>query len=286
MMKVDAEKCIGCGQCIKDCFPKKNIEIIDGKAKINNATCIKCGHCIAICPKNAISTDEYNIEDVKNYNKEEFSVDADNLLNFIKFRRSIRQFKNKEVEKEKIAKIIEAGRFTQTASNMQDVSYIVVKEYLHELKSLTLESLQKIGKDILANLTPETMVIKRYAEDWIKMYEQYQENPNENDRLFFNAPAVIIVTANSNVNGASSSSNFSGFNGALSSSNMELMTNALGLGTFFCGFFIIAAHGNKKIMDLLGVKEDKQIVACMPIGYPNVRYLRTVPRKEAAICWI
>ena len=43
---------------------------------------------------------------------------------------------------------------------------------------------------------------------------------------------------------------------------MELMTNALGLGTFFCGFFIISAHGNKKIMDLLESKEDKQIVAC------------------------
>ena len=30
----------------------------------------------------------------------------DNLLNFIKFRRSIRNFKNKKIEKEKIEKII------------------------------------------------------------------------------------------------------------------------------------------------------------------------------------
>ena len=42
--------------------------------------------------------------------------------------------------------------------------------------------------------------------------------------------AVIIVTANSEVNGA------------LASSNMELMTNALGLGTFFSGFFVRAAQ--------------------------------------------
>lgn len=271
-MNVNTEKCIGCGQCVKDCFPR-DIEIVDGKAKINNLTCIKCGHCIAICPKDAVSTDEYNMEDVKDYNKEEFLVDADNLLNFIKFRRTIRQFKDKEVESEKISKIIEAGRYTQTGSNMQDVSFIVVREGLQELKALTLESLKEIGESLLANLTPQTMMFKRYAEMWIQMYEGFKSNPNENDRLFFNAPSVIIVTANSEVNGA------------LASSNMELMTNTLGLGTFFSGFLVRAAQNNEKIMNFLGVKEGKKIVTCMIVGYPDVKYCRTVPRKEADISW-
>lgn len=271
-MNVDTNKCIGCGLCVKDCFPK-DIEIVDDKAKINNVTCFKCGHCVAVCPKAAISTDDYNMEDVKEYNKEEFAVDADNLLNFIKFRRTTRQFKSKQVEKDKISKIIEAGRFTQTGSNMQDVSYIVVVEGLQELKALTFKSLKKIGENMLANLTPENMIYKRYAEMWIKMYEEYMENPSENDKLFFNAPTVVIVTANSAVNGA------------LASLNMELMTNALGLGTFFSGFFVRAAQGNKEIMDFIGAKEGKQVVTCMVIGYPNVKYMRTVPRKDADICW-
>jgi nitroreductase/Pyruvate/2-oxoacid:ferredoxin oxidoreductase delta subunit len=272
MMNVDTNKCIGCGLCVKDCFPN-DIEIVDGKAKINNIKCFKCGHCVAICPKAAISTDDYNMEDVKDYNKEEFFVDADNLMNFIKFRRTIREFKNQEVEKDKISKIIEAGRFTQTGSNMQDVSYIVVEEKLQELKTLTFECLKRMGENMLANLSPETMMYKRYAELWIKMYEEYKENPKENDKLFFNAPSIIIVTGNSDVNGA------------LASSNMELMTNALGLGTFFSGFFAKAAQDNKEIQDFIGLKEGKKVVTCMVIGYPNVKYLRTVPRKEADICW-
>ncbi|WP_099189581.1 nitroreductase family protein [Tepidibacter mesophilus] len=272
MIKVDSGKCIGCMQCVKDCFPN-DIQMINGKAKVNNITCIKCGHCIAVCPKGAVSTDEYNMKDVKDYNKEEFTVDADNLLNLIKFRRSVRQFTNKEVEEEKITKIIESGRFTQTGINLQDVSYIVVREGLDELKSLTFQTLSNVGKNLLDNLTPETMPFKKYGQMWIKMYEEYKKNPIENDKLFFNAPAVIIVTANSPLNGA------------LASSNMELMTNALGLGTFFSGFFVKAAEENKKIMDLLGVKDGKKIVTCMVIGYPNVKYLRTVPRKKADICW-
>ncbi|MDP4090499.1 MAG: nitroreductase family protein [Bacillota bacterium] len=272
MFKVDNEKCIGCGKCVRDCFPA-DIEIVEGKARIRNITCMKCGHCIAVCPQGAVSTDDYNMEDVKTYNEEEFSVESDNLLNFIKFRRTVRQFNNKEVEVDKLYKIIEAGRFTQTGSNRQDVSYIVVREGLQQLKAMAFESLRTIGKNMLANLTPETMAHKRYAEMWLKMYEAFKADPSRNDRLFFNAPAVIVVTADSEVSGA------------LASSNMELMTNALGLGTLFSGFFVMASGASKEIRDFLGIKEGKRIVTCMVIGYPDVKYSRTVPRKTAEISW-
>lgn len=272
MMIVDKEKCIGCGMCVKDCFPK-DIEVTGGKAKINNVTCFKCGHCIAVCPTNAISMDEYNMDEIIDYDKENFHVDPDNLMNFIKFRRTIRQFKDQEVESEKISKIIEAGRFTETGGNMQDVSYIVLRDNLEELRELTLKSLKNMGEYLLKNLTPETIRYKRYAKMWINMYKEYNENPQSEDKLFFNAPAIVVVTANSQVNGA------------LASSNMELMTNALGLGTVFSGFLTRAANETKEIRDFIQVKEGKEVVTCMIIGYPNVKYKRTVPRKAADIYW-
>ena len=133
-MKVDKEKCIACGMCVKDCIVR-DIEIVDNKAEIKNEKCFKCGHCIAICPKDAVSSDVYDMNEVKPYNKEEFDISPDNLLNFIKFRRSTRHFKDKDVEKEKLEKILEAGRFTQTGSNSQNVSYVVVKDSLDKLKT-------------------------------------------------------------------------------------------------------------------------------------------------------
>ena len=89
MMNVNSEKCVGCGICVKDCFPKC-IEIVNEKAKINSTTCIRCGHCIAVCPKGAVSIDEYNMEEVKDYIEAEFKIESDTLLNFIKFRRTTR----------------------------------------------------------------------------------------------------------------------------------------------------------------------------------------------------
>ena len=122
-----------------------------------------------------------------------FTVEADNLLNFIKFRRSVRRFKDKEVEQEKIEKIIEAGRFTQTSTNSQDVSYIVVSEKLAELRDLVYESLKVKGEAILANLTPQTAHLERYARMWVASYEMYKQDPVKNDKIFFNAPVAIFV---------------------------------------------------------------------------------------------
>jgi ferredoxin len=73
MFKVNAEKCIGCGQCASDCFPKA-IKLVQGKAVIENTACIKCGHCIAVCPVNAVGTDEYNMDDVIEYDSEAFDI--------------------------------------------------------------------------------------------------------------------------------------------------------------------------------------------------------------------
>ena len=64
---------------------------------------------------------------------------------------------------------------------------------------------------------------------------------------------------------------------------MELMIDALGLGTYFSGFFEKAASINPKIGEMIGLKEGEKIISCMVIGYPRGEYKRTVPRKEARI---
>lgn len=272
MMKVDKEKCIGCAKCIDDCLVN-DIIMNDGKAKIKNENCFKCGHCIAICPVNAVYSTKYDMKDVKEYKEQEFSVPAENLLNFIKFRRTIRQFKEKEVEKSKILKIIEAGRFSPTGSNKQDVSFTVIKDQIEKFRGLILKNLNKKGKSILNNLSPKTMKFKKYAEMWTNMYQDYQKESVHNDRLFFDAPLVIVVSANSTVNAS------------LASSNMELMANALDLGVLFSGFTLRGAKNKKEVREFLNIKKNKEIVTALVIGYPDVKYFRTVPRKKADISW-
>ncbi len=50
---VDPARCNGCEDCLEPC-PVWAIEMIDGKARINQLSCMPCGLCDAACPEEAI----------------------------------------------------------------------------------------------------------------------------------------------------------------------------------------------------------------------------------------
>ena len=52
-LKVNQEKCIGCGSCQSEC-PAGAITVENGKAKIDYDKCIGCGLCISVCPYHAV----------------------------------------------------------------------------------------------------------------------------------------------------------------------------------------------------------------------------------------
>ena len=51
-----------------------------------------------------------------------------NVSEAIKSRRSVRSYQEKEVEKEKLNKVLEAARLAPSASNRQEWKFIVVKD--------------------------------------------------------------------------------------------------------------------------------------------------------------
>ncbi|RLD08812.1 MAG: 4Fe-4S ferredoxin [Chlamydiae bacterium] len=62
IIKIDEEKCNGCGECIPNC-PEGALQIIDGKARlISDLFCDGLGACIGECPIGAISVEEREAE--------------------------------------------------------------------------------------------------------------------------------------------------------------------------------------------------------------------------------
>lgn len=251
---INSDLCVGCGACVKDCVGE-HIYLSGGKARVKDGGCIKCGHCFAICPCNAVEMPGYDISDCDNFGSMR-DFDSDKLLLAMKSRRSVRQFKSVPVEKEKIDRIIEAGRYCPTGTNSQDIHYTVITESLDEIQANAVELFR---------------ILKKGASPIAK----YISGMTIGDDFFFKgAPLVIIVSGKSKTNAC------------LTSSYMELMAANLGLGVFYSGFFVGVTKLSGKVKKQLNIPKGFTPYTCLIIGYPDVSYKRIPPRKKANVKYL
>ncbi|MEA4921182.1 MAG: nitroreductase family protein [Clostridiaceae bacterium] len=255
-VSIDSALCIGCATCVSDC-PSKALAIKNGKA-VYGGKCLECGHCVAICPTLAISMPSFDMAEVQDYNPISFDLSAENLLNSIKFRRSIRSFKPNKLYPDALQMMLQAGRYAPTAKNTQATRFIVVQDELDAFKKLFWAELPQIIAKLKENDSP-TAAYERFLE----MY-----NTAGRDGLFFNTPSIIlIITENM-------------WDGGLAAANIELMAVANGAGILHSGYLKRTISMSEALMKWLGI-EGKSIACCLLAGYPERKYQRTAPRRKA-----
>jgi len=270
MRKVNSELCIGCGACKLDC-PSANISIVEKKS-VSGKFCLECGHCVAVCPQNAaFLTGDYDLSEILEYDDpEKFSVEPDRLLNFVKFRRSIRQYTDEPVSDADISRILEMGRYTQTGANLQLLRYIVLtRDTLREITPVALKALAELD---VKSVDPKTLRVPHQYLDfqaiWKNWYAAYQSKGR--DLLFHGAPhALLIVSRTCNE-----------LDGCFNAGHLELMINALGLGACLMGFGTFAFAVSPELRKRVGLQEGESVIFMMVFGHPRVRYRRTVNRRK------
>ena len=246
-VEIDSSKCILCKKCINDCVAAA-LYIEEGRVKLRGG-CIECGHCFAICPEGAIDMPAYDTSacvGITNMTE----IDSNTLLQAIKSRRTIRQYKNIPVEQEKIDMILEAGRYAPTGANSQNVAFTILGSKQAEIEK-------------------ECVKIFRTGVGVGSKFVKALGQQNIDDNFFFKgAPLVIVVSGKDKVNAS------------LASAYMELTANSLGLGVLYSGFFCGCAALSPKIRMMLSLPTGHKAVTCLIIGYPKVEYKRIAPRKE------
>ena len=243
---INEEKCIGCEQCVKDC-PSSYLFVENGKAHTKTGGCLECGHCYAVCPQGAVTMANYDCPEEAAVPMTELPSDI--LLAAMKSRRTVRQFTDQAVEEEKVQKILEAGRYSPTGGNSQNVAFTILGRTQAEAEAICV--------DLFRKGTSLPRRSKAFAERF-----------NITDNFFFKgAPLVILVSSRSSVDAG------------LASSYMEIMAESLGLGVLYSGFFVMCTRLSRKLRRLIRLPIGHKVVTCMVIGYPAVKYHRIVPRK-------
>lgn len=55
-VQINADKCIGCGSCVRHC-PEKALSLVDHKSQCDHTKCIGCFECMTVCEPKAIEVD-------------------------------------------------------------------------------------------------------------------------------------------------------------------------------------------------------------------------------------
>lgn len=267
MITINQEKCIGCGACAKDC-PGSLIYIADGKAHMGAQFCIRCGHCFALCPADAIRLQGYSEEEHQacSYIEDFNPVDSHDLLNAMKSRRSVRRFTEQEVEPEKLEILMEAIRFAPTGGNRQEVSVKLIQDNLAEFTGLITRTLSEFA-DELPSYASEYLKRSQafYKNRWKEIERRYMEEGR--DGIFHHAKTVIVLSGTNDVDPA------------IAASYAELLAHTMGLGCVYIGFLKMAAEA-EKVREYLGIPKQEHVVCVLALGYPAVKYKRTVPRNQ------
>ncbi|WP_312421208.1 nitroreductase family protein [Anaerospora hongkongensis] len=257
------ENCIQCGLCIEEC-PVYVLKMGEkGPEEAVSANCNGCGHCVAICPTSAIDNAKAPL--ALQVDAHEFpKLNPQQAEHFLRSRRSIRNYQNKPVPRELLAKLVNIARLAPTAANSQGISYVVVenKQLIEKAAEITIQ---------MAENSP----VRHLIEAAIVGYREQGL-----DSVFRGAPHVIIAIADKN-------SPFARNNAISCLTYLELFAPSLGLGTCWAGIFEhFAASENSPLPNLFDIAEDKMIVGAVMVGYPKYSYKRLVDRQPLDAAYI
>lgn len=287
--------------------------------------CITCQNCVAVCPQQAIviegdyrvargywkndhlfsggKTQPNPMEHTNGAPFESFEKELTETEKVIYKRRSVRLYKRKQVPKELVKRVLEAGRFAPSAGNNQPWKFIVIQN-----KSLIDEIDRKVKqfcRIVMLGTMPLPWVKDKTPQNrharltfWQKaMYQLLLRlrGPNELDpralgginavvadpeyHTFFHAPTLILLLADKR--GIGSIDLDSGICGQ----NMVLAAHALGLGTCYVSL-IDGLQGFPLFKRKIGIRPPFQIITSLTLGYPQGQVDRVVEREQLRVSWI
>ncbi|MEA1968075.1 MAG: nitroreductase family protein [Thermodesulfobacteriota bacterium] len=269
LFSIDQEKCVKDGICAAEC-PIKIIDMQNGfpaPVRGAEALCINCGHCVAVCPTGALSHKNLKPEECLEIKKEWLHT-PEQTEHFLRSRRSIRNYKDKQVDKETMEKVINIASHAPSGHNRQPVQWKIIynREEVQRLSSFVIDWMKWIIKEQPDLAKP--MHLDLVVAGWDKGI----------DTISRNTPHLVIAHGNKKDPTAQAAC-------TIALTYMELAMPSLELGGCWCGFFNAAATFWPPLQKELNFPKGNVNYGTMMVGYPKYRYQRIPPRNKAIITW-
>jgi len=266
---IDVETCIGCGQCATDC-PAMIISMETGIPTIAQDLeqfCIRCMHCVAICSEGSASILGYGPQEGMVLPSEKMPK-PEQLEMLIKGRRSMRNYRDENIDSSVIEKLLEVAGHAPSGHNDRELLYTLVddKGIVYGLREEAFAGLENLIKE---EKLPEGM------EMFADIMEAWKSSGT--DILFRGAPHLLIVSALKESASPLQDS-------IIALTTFELYAQTMGVGTIWNGLATLTiTELVPTLQKRLGIPEDHTIGYVMGFGYPAIQYERTINRGKPQV---
>ncbi len=185
-LKIDESRCIRCGKCTRDCKghaivqdPAGRLPVIapDGGAD----RCMHCQHCMMICPAAALTIDGVTPESCAPMGE---IPSRETMLNLIRQRRSVRDFKQKNVDSAVMADLIDCMRYVPTGVNFRNLHFALIDD-IAQMDIYRRNVYERIAEELAKPDVPEA-----FANHFTGLMKNYR---NGEDPMFRTAPHMAVI---------------------------------------------------------------------------------------------
>ena len=287
VVRTDESVCRQCGQCAEIC-PADVLHWENGRVRVNENSrfgCIACGHCMMTCPEGCISVTGRGIspEDLRPLPPKEARTTAEGLAALMLSRRSVRRFKDQEVDPEVLGRIAEMAASAPMGIPPWDVGCISV---------CGREKIQEIAAEVVKGYEGFLKIFKPWVLNVMRpfvgraTYEQYRHfirplaetyvaaHRDGRDALFYGAPALMIFHHSPYAEAVDA---------AIACTYAMLAAESFGLGSTIIGGAPPILQRNKPLSRSLGIPEGNTAALALILGHPAVDFKRAIQRKFASV---
>ena len=288
-IQISARRCKRHGLCAEVC-PARVYKWEKGMVPLvaNPERCTFCGQCVAVCPADCI---EHSGLEYENFKK--ITHDAPcSLIECIRERRSVRNYREKTLSHDVLARIANSAGFAPTGAfgGNDFVRQIVIVSdpiIMRKVATFTAQYMLKLKKVLegpllrtMAKFFKPAQAGRSILPDLTMRLEHWK---NGIDDITYNAPVAIFVHTS-----LSTPTPHEDTSAAMM--NILLSAHTLGVGGCWNGWLAhaaISAHvkDNNELAKLLNLPDTNRVVQAATFGWPRIK-LHSLPSRKTNIQWI